>query len=98
MTWRETAIGIVIRSSQYGLSLPANPDGNMPIVGMKDIQDGRVRVDPNVRVRLTEQEAKPYLLKDGDILLNRTNSPDLVGKAGIYRGVTCPGNFAHSVT
>jgi len=35
---------------------------------------------------LAEEEAAAYLLKDGDILLNRTNSPDLVGKAGIYRG------------
>lgn len=86
MTWRTTAIGTVIHSSQYGLSLPANPDGNIPIVGMKDIQDGRVHIDPEVRVKLTEQDATPYLLKDGDILLNRTNSPDLVGKAGIYRG------------
>ena len=64
----------------------ASPAGHMPIVGMKDIQDGRVRIDPTVRVSLTEREAKPYLLKDGDILINRTNSPDLVGKAGIYRG------------
>ena len=87
MTWRTTAIGTVTHTSQYGLSLPANPDGNMPIVGMKDIQDGRVRIDPRVRVSINEQDAKPYLLKDGDILLNRTNSPDLVGKAGIYRGV-----------
>lgn len=86
MTWETTTIGTVIQSSQYGLSLPADPDGSMPIVGMKDIQDGRVLIDPEVRVTLTDEDAEPYLLKDGDILLNRTNSPDLVGKAGIYRG------------
>lgn len=86
MTWKTASIGTVIRSSQYGLSLPADPDGGMPIVGMKDIQDGRVRIDPDVRVNLSDDEADAYLLKDGDILLNRTNSPDLVGKAGIYRG------------
>ncbi len=86
MTWRTVPIRTVIHSSQYGLSLPANPLGTMPIVGMKDVRDGRVHIDPGVRVSLTEREAKPYLLNDGDILLNRTNSPDLVGKAGIYRG------------
>ena len=86
MTWQTIPIGGVICSSQYGISLPADPDGDLPIVGMKDIQDGRVRIDPEVRVSLTEQEAEPYLLKDGDILLNRTNSPALVGKAGIHRG------------
>ena len=86
MTWKTTPIGTVIRTSQYGLSLLADPAGGIPIVGMKDIQDGRVRIDPEVRVTLTDEDAEPYLLKDGDILLNRTNSPDLVGKAGIYRG------------
>ncbi len=86
MTWKTIPIGTVIRASQYGLSLPADPAGGIPIVGMKDIQDGRARIDPEVRVTLTDEDAEPYLLKDGDILLNRTNSPDLVGKAGVYRG------------
>ena len=86
MTWDSVPIGTVIRSSQYGLSLPADPDGLLPIVGMKDIQDGRVRIDPTVCVNMSEEDARDYLLADGDILLNRTNSPDLVGKTGIYRG------------
>lgn len=86
MTWKTVPIGTVIRSSQYGLSLPADPNGHIPIVGMKDIQDGRVQIDPNVCVNLSEGDARDYLLADGDILLNRTNSPDLVGKTGIYRG------------
>jgi len=86
MTWKTVPIGTVIRSSQYGLSQPAAPDGCIPIVGMKDIQNGRVNVDPDVCINLSDEEAKGYLIEDGDILLNRTNSPDLVGKAGIYRG------------
>lgn len=86
MTWNTVPIGDLILSSQYGLSLPTSPDGQMPIVGMKDIKDGRVYIDPNMCVCLSEKEAGDYLLKDGDILINRTNSPDLVGKAGIFRG------------
>lgn len=86
MTWATVPIGTVIRSSQYGLSLPADPDGHVPIVGMKDIQNGRVQIDPNVCVNLSEEDVLGYLLADGDILLNRINSPDLVGKTGIYRG------------
>jgi len=86
MTWATVPIGTVIRSSQYGLSLPVDPDGLLPIVGMKDIQDGHVRIDPTVCVNMSEEGARDYLLADGDILLNRTNSPDLVGKTGIYRG------------
>ncbi|MCR4305231.1 MAG: restriction endonuclease subunit S [Gallionella sp.] len=86
MTWATVPIGTVIRSSQYGLSLPADPRGHVPIVGMKDIQNGRVHIDPDVCVNLSEEDVQDYLISDGDILLNRTNSPDLVGKAGIYRG------------
>lgn len=54
MTWGLEPIGSVIRSSQYGLSLLVDPDGDMPIVGMKDIQSGRVQIDPGVRVSITE--------------------------------------------
>ncbi len=86
MTWQTVPIGKVIRTSQYGLSLRADTVGNYPIVGMKDIQGGRVRIDSTSCVQLSEEEAREYLLADGDILLNRTNSPDLVGKVGIYRG------------
>lgn len=86
MNWKTVPIGTIIRTSQYGLSMPTDADGNMPIIGMKDIQDGRVRIDPEVRVDLSDEDARDYILKDGDILLNRTNSPALVGKAGIYRG------------
>ena len=79
-------VGAVIQSSQYGLSLPAVTEGTLPIVGMKDIRAGRVVIDPNAKVNLSADNAADYLLEDGDILINRTNSPDLVGKAGIFRG------------
>jgi type I restriction enzyme S subunit len=32
-----------------------------------------------------EEEIRKYSLKDGDVLFNRTNSPELVGKTAIYR-------------
>ena len=33
-----------------------------------------------------QQEIEKYKLNSGDILFNRTNSPELVGKTSIYRG------------
>ena len=77
-------IGEVIEFSQYGLSLAASATGTHSIVGMKDIQDGRVRVDEHVRVTLSEAEAGRFLLQPGDVLLNRTNSNELVGKCAIF--------------
>ncbi|OPX95441.1 MAG: EcoKI restriction-modification system protein HsdS [Syntrophorhabdus sp. PtaU1.Bin002] len=85
MNWPVRPIKTVIKNTQYGLSVPADAHGSIPIVGMKDIQDGHVVVDNDIRVALPKEQADAYRLKKGDILLNRTNSPALVGKAGIVR-------------
>lgn len=76
-------IGRAILSTQYGLSEANDEAGDTPIVGMKDIQDGRVNLRPTARIHLTPKDRARYRLKKGDILLNRTNSPALVGKAAI---------------
>ncbi len=83
MNWPIVPIGKVITSTQYGLSISSDADGNIPIVGMKDIQGGRVRIDHAIRVALTDDQLADYKLRKGDILINRTNSPDLVGKTGL---------------
>jgi len=83
MSWPVVPIGKVIISTQYGLSVSSDADGNIPIVGMKDIQGGRVLIDHAIRVALPDEESEDYRLKKGDILINRTNSPDLVGKTGL---------------
>lgn len=76
-------IGRAILSTQYGLSEASDEAGDTPIVGMKDIQDGRVNLKPSARIQLLPEDKARYSLKKGDILLNRTNSPALVGKAAI---------------
>ena len=76
-------VGAVVSSTQYGLSDPSDESGNIPLVGMKDIQDGRVNLNPMARVSLSSEDFEKYRLLKGDILLNRTNSPSLVGKAAI---------------
>ena len=84
--WQWARIGDVLDETQYGLNLLAAPEGNMPIVGMKDLMDGRVS-DANLAcVTISKVGAARYLLREGDILLNRTNSADLVGKIGYVDG------------
>ena len=34
---------------------------------------------------MTKTKFKKYLLKHNDVLFNRTNSPELVGKTAIYK-------------
>ncbi|EEF57024.1 restriction endonuclease subunit S [Pedosphaera parvula] len=83
--WRVLPFGEVVEHSQYGISTPTSPDGTIPILGMKNINDGQVVVGNPDRVSITEAVLAKQRLKDGDLLFNRTNSLDLVGKTGLFR-------------
>lgn len=52
---------------------------------MFNIQDGKVNIRETPLVEVTEDELLDYGLRPDDILLNRINSSDLVGKAGIIK-------------
>lgn len=84
--FRTKVIGTALTEVQYGLSLAASAEGNYPIVGMKDIRDGRIHIDESIRVELDDETAGRFLLQPGDVLLNRTNSNELVGKCAIFDG------------
>ncbi|GEM19306.1 restriction endonuclease [Nitrosococcus oceani] len=77
-------VGKALIDSQYGTNAASVDAGNTPVVGMKDIQAGKVLTSNLVRANLSDKERAKYLLEKGDILINRTNSFDLVGKVGIY--------------
>jgi type I restriction enzyme S subunit len=79
--WKIEPIGKILLSSQYGTSQGGSESG-VPVIGMKNLQDGKVDFKDLSFVSLNENEKDKLLLKDGDILLNRTNSYELVGKVG----------------
>lgn len=79
--WKIEPIGKILLSSQYGTSKSGSETG-VPVIGMKNLQDGKVDFRDLSFVSLDDEEKDKLLLKDGDILLNRTNSYDLVGKVG----------------
>ena len=79
--WKIEPIGKILLSSQYGTSQGGSESG-VPVIGMKNLRDGKVDFKDLSFVSLDENEKDKLLLKDGDILLNRTNSYDLVGKVG----------------
>ena len=60
---------------------------------MKNLNDGKVNFNALPFVSLDEDEKEKLLLHDGDILLNRTNSYDLVGKVGFVEKA-CEAVFA----
>ena len=85
--WERVKLGDVLLRTEYGTSAKASRAGTREIIGMRQISNGRVKLDGLSRV-----EEAPSLLRlrvrPGDILLNRTNSPDQVGKVGIVRHPT----------
>ena len=83
--WRLVAVGEALRGTQYGLSEPGDSTGNTPIVGMRDLNNGSVNLIGLATVDDGGADWTGMQLRRGDILLNRTNSADLVGKAGIVR-------------
>jgi type I restriction enzyme S subunit len=78
------ALAEVVGEPQYGLSNASASDGEVPIVGMKDMVRGRIDISALARTTVTARERVAFRLKPGDLLLNRTNSRDLVGKLAVW--------------
>jgi type I restriction enzyme S subunit len=58
----------------------------MPVIRMGNVDvTGRLSLADLKYVVLPEAEQRKYALETGDILFNRTNSKELVGKTGIWR-------------
>lgn len=70
---------------QYGISERATEDSTgVPILRMLNLQDGEWDLTDMKFIVLSEREKLDYLLQPGDILLNRTNSKELVGKCNVF--------------
>lgn len=82
--WKSVTLGDILVSSQYGTNEAPCENGNISVVGMKNIVDGKITTDNLVRTMMSDKEIEDYLLSKGDILINRTNSYELVGKTGIF--------------
>ena len=88
MGWEKGILGDVIIDTQYGISTKANTKGEgLPILRMNNIDiAGHINLKDIKYVVLKKKEQEKYALKAGDILFNRTNSKELVGKTGLWRG------------
>lgn len=92
-SWEVVPVNCVVENFQYGLSVPMDVRGHLPILRMGNIQNGDVDFSDLKYVNLPDNEIGPYLLNRGDVLFNRTNSQEWVGKVGIFRHST-PAVFA----
>ena len=83
--WYWDTLGNITSGVEYGTSAKSQESGSVPVIRMGNIQQGVIDWDDLVYTS-DEQEIKQYELKAGDVLFNRTNSPELVGKTAIYKG------------
>jgi type I restriction enzyme, S subunit len=86
-SWAWARIGTCALLTEYGTSVKSdeNEDG-IPVLAMGDIQDGQVVLRARKKVPRQIEDLPQLFLKRFDLLYNRTNSAELVGKTGIYLG------------
>ena len=78
-------IGEVIHSSQYGISIEMNEDGHgYPIYRMNELHNMLCDLEVNKYANITHDEYQRFALKNRDVLFNRTNSFEWVGRTGVY--------------
>jgi type I restriction enzyme S subunit len=77
----------LLESASYGTSEKSGPHGKYAVLRMNNItRSGEMDFTDLKFMDLEECLHERYLVRAGDILFNRTNSAELVGKTGIIRG------------
>ena len=81
--WQTSCIGD-IASCDYGTSISLQDRGQgIPILRMGNLRDGIVSL-ADVKYLAEDKVPDALLLSRGDVLFNRTNSADLVGKVAVF--------------
>ena len=83
--WEWCRLSLLMYPPKYGTSKKSVPSGILPVLRMGNIQDGEIVFDKLVFSNDLDDNKK-LLLQYGDLLFNRTNSAELVGKTAIFRG------------
>ena len=91
-SWAWEKLGWMTCGVEYGTAARSMKSGTVPVLRMGNIQNAKFDWT-DLAYTSDDDEIAEYLLHDGDVLFNRTNSPELVGKTAIYRG-ECPAIFA----
>lgn len=93
--WVWASIDQLTVEQRYGSSSKTSEDSTgVPVLRMGNIQDGELDFSNLKYLPLDHDEFPSLHLQDGDLLFNRTNSPELVGKTAVYRSQMSPCSFA----
>ena len=81
--WKWVRLGEICDGFMYGTSHKSVPSGKCPVLRMGNIQDGKIDWEKLVYTNDSE-EIEKYKLRKFDLLFNRTNSREMVGKTAIF--------------
>ena len=84
-SWAWEKLGWITCGMEYGTSAKSAPTGKVPVLRMGNIQDAKLDWSDLVYTSRDDEIAE-LQLHSGDVLFNRTNSPELVGKTAVYNG------------
>ena len=85
MKWETGTIRDIVSDVRYGSSRPAAEGGQYPYLRMNNITyGGELDLSDTKRIDVPENELPKCTVRRGDVLFNRTNSKELVGKTCVY--------------
>lgn len=85
MGWTKGTIRDVAAEVKYGTSMPSNDGGKYKYLRMNNITyEGQLDLSNLKYIDVDDKELEKYAAQRGDVLFNRTNSKELVGKTCIF--------------
>ena len=85
MGWEICTIRDIVTDVRYGSSRPAVDGGKYPYLRMNNITyDGELDLSDIKCIDVPDNELDKCTVRRGDVLFNRTNSKELVGKTCVY--------------
>ena len=93
--WLWATVAQLSSRIEYGTSSKAGSDSSgMPVLRMGNIQNGELDFSDLKYLARDDPETLKTTLIPGDLLFNRTNSAELVGKTAVYKASHPPASFA----
>ncbi|KUR75652.1 restriction endonuclease subunit S [Novosphingobium sp. FSW06-99] len=93
--WRWVSVDEVLGVVQYGTSAKTDDDNEgVPVLRMGNIQRGELDWGSLKYLPHDHSEFPDLYLEPGDVLFNRTNSYELVGKSAVFEGHGGPASYA----
>lgn len=90
--WEVVELGEIVPRAIYGISVPLDGGHGIPVLRMNNLCDGEAELSD---LKFSQSPlARALTLCPGDVLFNRTNSIEHVGRTGIWRGQLPEASFA----